>query len=209
MKYLITGTGRCGTGYVALVLNSTGVTKCTHEQVFNVRGIDFAREQIAMRRNNPQWGWDGESSWYATAYLDDSILDGVTIIHLVRHPKEVIDSQLSMGNWTHPAYNGAKALLPYLPGLALCRTPLEMSAYWYVEWNRLIEPHADIFHRVEDDVRILLDKLDVEHIGKVLFDDKKYNTRRIYPSDVNLREDLSEPLCSEIIEMAHRYGYSV
>lgn len=209
MKYLITGTGRCGTGYVAQVLNSTGDTKCTHERVFNAQGIEFARRRIIERRNNPHWGWEGESSWYAAMYLDDPILDGITIVHLVRHPKEVIDSQLSMGNWTHPAYDGAKTLLPYLPGLALCQSPLEMSAYWYVEWNRKVEPHADTFHRVEDDVRLLLDKLGIDYAGKILFDDKKYNTRRTYPSDVDLKTDLTDPLRSEILEMAHRYGYAI
>lgn len=207
MKYLITGTGRCGTGYIAQALNSTEVTKCTHEQVFNAQGIEFARECITAHRNNLWWGWEGESSWYAAFYLDDPVLDGMTIVHLVRHPKEVIDSQLSMGNWTHPAYNGAKTLLPYLPSLATCQTPLEMSVHWYSEVNRLIEPHADIFHRVEDDVRLLLDRLGIDHVGKTLFDDKKYNTRRTYPSDVNLDADLTEPLRSEILEMAQRYGY--
>jgi len=133
MKYLITGTGRCGTGYIAMVLRGAGV-KCGHENVFGRTGIESARL------------WDADSSWYAAFYLDDPILDGLTIVHLVRHPKEVIDSQLSMKNWTHPAYNGAETLLPYLPSLAPCRTPLEMSARWYLEVNRLIEPHADIFH---------------------------------------------------------------
>lgn len=209
MKYLVTGTGRCGTGYIAQVLNSTGTTKCTHEQVFNVEGIEFARERITARRDNLWWGWEGESSWYAAFYLDDPILDGTTIVHLVRHPKDVIDSQLSMKNWTHPAYDGAKTLLPYLPGLTLCKTPLEMSAYWYLEWNHLIEPRADIFHRVEDDARLLLDKLGIDHAGRVLFDDKKHNTRRTYPSNVDLREDLSGSLRSEILEMAQHYGYSV
>jgi len=208
MKYLITGTGRCGTGYIALVLCSVGV-KCTHEEVFNAKGIEFAKEQIATRRNNPQWGWDSESSWYAAFHLNDPILGGVTIIHLVRHPKDVIDSQLSMRNWTHPAYNGAKTLLPYLPSLAACRTPLEMSAHWYLEVNRLIEPHTHVFHRVEDDVTLLLEKLGIDYKGKDLFDNKKYNTRRTYPSDVNLREDLVDPMRTEILAMAGRYGYSI
>lgn len=208
MKYLITGTGRCGTGCIAQVLCSAGV-KCTHEQVFNTRGIDFAKECIITRRSNPQWGLDGESSWYAAFHLDNPILDGITIVQLVRHPKDVIDSQLSMGNWTHPAYNGAKTLLPYLPSLADCQSPLEMSAHWYLEVNRLIEPHTHTFHRVEDDAILLLKKLGIDYTGKTLFNDKKYNTRRTYPSDVNLHEDLVEPLRSEILEMADRYGYSI
>jgi len=58
-------------------------------------------------------------------------------------------------------------------------------------------------------IRILLDKLGIDHAGKTLFDDKKYNTRQTYPSDVDLKADLTEPMRSEILEMAERYGYAV
>ena len=206
MRYLVTGTGRCGTGYIAQVLNSVGI-QCTHEQIFNQNGIGFAREQIAIRKAHPEWGWEGESSWYAAFYLDNPVLDGVTIVHLVRHPKDVIDSQLSMGNWN--IYRGKEVLLQYLPTLANYVERIDLSAHWYLEWNRKIEPYAHIFHRVEDDVRLLLDKLGIIYAGKSLFDDKKYNTRRTYPSDVDLRADLSEPLRSGILEMGQQYGYTV
>jgi len=198
MKYLITGTGRCGTGYIAMVLRSAGV-KCGHENVFGQHGIEYARDNSQC--------WDADSSWLAVPFLNDPILDDVTIVHLVRHPKDVIDSYLSMRFWTDPIYATFVAWpLQYLPDLRRYEAPGEKSAYFYLRWNRRIEPHGDVFHRVEDDVVTLLDKLGISYQGKELFDDKKYNTRRTYPSDVNLHE-LPDPLRSEILDMGRRYGY--
>ena len=37
MKYIIAGTGRCGTGYMSKIFNEVGI-KCGHENVFTVKG---------------------------------------------------------------------------------------------------------------------------------------------------------------------------
>lgn len=202
MKYLITGTGRCGTGYIAQVLCSVGI-KCTHEQVFNIKGINFAEKCITERRNNPQWGWVGESSWLAVPYLQEPLLKNTLIIHLIRHPKDAIDSFLSMRFWTHPAYTEVAAwATQWLPGLNNCETPEEKSAYFYVKWNQMIEPYAAIRHRVEDPVEQLLDYLGIDYKGKKLFGDTSYNTRRTWPSDIDLHQ-FGKPLK----EMQDKYGY--
>ena len=61
MRVLITGTGRCGTGWMARALTAAGAP-CGHEAAFTARG-------------HGDCDWVAESSWLAAPYLDR--LDGV------------------------------------------------------------------------------------------------------------------------------------
>lgn len=206
-KYLITGTGRCGTGYTSKVLSSTG-NKCTHEQVFTRQGWDYALEQLQLRAKYPEWGWVGESSWLATPFLDKEELQGMTIVHLVRHPKNMIDSNLRLQLYTHPQYGPYfNWMRQYIPEIDEYKTPEEKGAYWYIKLNQMTEPYATVFHRVEDDVKLLLDKLEIDYKGKQLYDNKKYNSRKGNgPSDINLNK-LPKSLKDELYDMTIRYGY--
>jgi len=204
MDILITGTGRCGTGYISQVLTSAGVP-CTHEQVFTTRGWDFALECIRLRKEHPEWGWLAESSWLAVPFLDRPELVDMRVVHLVRHPKAVMDSNLKLRYFSGSLYE-TNFMRPYLPELDDWPLPEHKAACWYLRMNELCEARADVFHRVEDDPRLLLDKLGIDHAGKPIYANTSYNTRPGIPSDVDL-DTLPDRLRDRLFEMTMRYGY--
>jgi len=205
MWLLVTGTGRCGTGFASQVLNSAGVG-CTHEGVFTLDGWEYAIHLIKERRRNPAWGWQADSSWLAVPFLDRPELAAMTVVHLVRHPKKVMDSHLRLMAHRPEAVPYYQGMEDYLPELATYDV-IDRAAYWYLKLNEMAAARADLFHRVEDDAGVLLDKLGVDWAGKPSFDDTTYNSRPGYgPSDV-LLSDVSQPLRDQLAEMSLRYGY--
>ena len=211
-QIIITGTGRCGTGFVAQVLSQLDIG-CSHESIFQwpAPSLAFALGQYELRENNPAWGWWGESSWLAAPFLeDDDIRQGKIIVHLVRDPARVIQSHLAIQNWTENNGNwqtGIAFMHEQMPELHAYDDPAHKSGLWYLEWNRRIEPYRDILHRVEDDVTLLLDQLGIDYAGREIFDDAQYNHfQRQAPVPFHL-SSLLEPLRVPLLEMAGQYGY--
>ena len=130
-RVLITGTGRCGTGYMARILTRAAIPS-THEGVYNPNWEDWTIQRV-------------ESSWLAAPFLP--AFDG-HVVHLVRHPLDVINSLTGIGFFTdeqHGPYVGHARAHVDLP-----EDPVEAAMRFYVEWNRMIEPYADQFIRVEE-----------------------------------------------------------
>lgn len=218
---IVTGTGRCGTGYIMQVLNGLGV-KCSHEGIFTPHhtpdgpvvppGLvrdDEIRARIRTRLNNAWWGWQAASSWLAAPYLDLPELKDMKVVHLVRDTRKVVNSQLHQGGFENRGPLSSlyyEFQLQHEPGLADLESQLERAAYFNTRWNARIEPHADILWRVEDDVRGLLDLLEIDYQGKELFCDTSYNTYGQPQSDVDLNA-LPKLLRGELREMTERYGY--
>jgi hypothetical protein len=205
-QIIITGTGHNGTRFVSKVLQSVGVG-CTHEEVFHLRGWEFAREVLAKRKAHPEWGWRAESSFLAAPFLDKPEMQAMTVVHLVRRPKDVIESYVRMSLYepVHRLY--VEWMAQFIPEIWDWSTPEQRAAYWYVAVNEMIEPHADLFHRAEDDPRGLLDALGIAWQGKRLYENTRCNTKRWYgPADANL-DELPEPLRGRLSEMTERYGY--
>jgi hypothetical protein len=214
---ILTGTGRCGTGYMAQVLTSIGVN-CTHEGVFNPvnpQNSDRLPDEMELRRrmklnqDEVAWGWQAESSWLAAPYLTVPEMETCTIIHLVRHPKSVIDSQMRIRAFgsenKHPRFYNFQ--LQFLPELASME-PFHAAAYYYVRWNLMIEPYADIRHRIDRDSTLeLLDWLALDWRKKDVYANKRYNSRGGWgQSDVDL-DDLPDNLRLPLRAMTERYGY--
>jgi FkbM family methyltransferase len=207
MWLLVTGTGRCGTGYIAQLLNSTDV-RCSHEGVFTTKGWEHALEGIRQRRVNPSWDWPAESSWLATPFLQKPELYPLTIVHLTRHPKKVIDSHLRLMLYKKCAGPYYQWMNQHIPGINEWDRPEDKAALWYLSLNRLCERRADIKHRIEDDDTVLLDNLGIDYRDKNLFSQKNYNARYGYgPSNIQF-DDISQPLRDQLIAMSIKYGYS-
>lgn len=210
MKYLVTGTGRSGTGYASKVLQSAGIG-CGHETVFGPQGLEYA-EKVAGRV-------DADSSWLAAPFLDLPVLEGVQIIHLTRHPKHVIESLLRI----HLLDDRVEVHKPYrdfayrhLPGLRKIEDAVLKCVYFYVHWNLMIEDRARLGGRVlarrqaEGPAEKLVEALGLPAQGLSLFDNRRYNARggrRVDPVDIT---SLSDPdLGAALMVMCDRYGYEI
>lgn len=116
LRYLITGTGRCGTVYVAKLLSSVGYP-CTHEAIFKHDGIEAAHSRLngtkptdlseisklaSVVDESKNISWFGssnkivevvaEASYMAAPFIQDECLKDTTIIHIVRKPIDVVNS---------------------------------------------------------------------------------------------------------------------
>ena len=197
INLIITGTGRCGTGYVAKVLQSAGVA-CGHEAVFNPS-------------MEPTGAVEAESSWLAAPHLDSPWMRGVTVVHLVRDPVKVINSLMRLRMMEAPV--GGRYfdyIAEHLSGFPNDNGHERRAAYFYVAWNELIERNAPaaILHRVEEGGVALLGKLGIRHNGN-LFDNTSYNTRLPRQQwDVDAGR-LPDDLRDQLEAMARRYGYEV
>ena len=205
---LLTGTGRCGTGFASKVLTKAGVN-CTHEVIFRPRDPEETRQEWRARMDNPHWGWVGESSWLAMPFLDWPEMKDVTIVHLIRHPKKVMDSQIRMVFWDGCEYRryARWASIYAIPEMNDWPRIKDKAALWYLRFNQRIAERADITHHIERPATELLDKLGIEYQPHQVYQNTRYNSRAGHQaSDVRL-EDISKPLRVELAEMSAVYGY--
>lgn len=167
LKFIITGTGRCGTTFVAKMLTKLNIP-CGHECVF-----DFESEQIIFNKllhpefrklsfcsthnlekyqeNNDYEELEywvnpeetiADSSYMAAPYLNMSILNDTKIIHLIRNPIKVISSFVKSLNYfkeNFPNNSWEEKIFQVLPELKKINNQIERTCYYYTNWNNLIE----------------------------------------------------------------------
>lgn len=135
MRVLITGTGRCGTGWMARALTAAGAP-CGHEAAFTARG-------------HGDCDWVAESSWLAAPYLDR--LDGVYVVHLVRDPLKTIASRAATPTFRPRLSGHGRFAVHHAPDILRGHGRVERSAWHWVCWTRIItEGRPDEVLRVED-----------------------------------------------------------
>ena len=201
LRFVITGTGRCGTGFMAQVFLSAGVN-CGHEAIFRHNSCDASLEWMEMQ---PEF--EADSSWMAAPCLGMPELENATIIHLVRHPKKVIDSYVRMGFFNDPNVVGyVRYMHNALPILHKYDDPIHKAGALYLGWNGMIEPWAHWLHRVEDEPYPFLDKLGIECDEDKLFNNTRHNHRAGPETDTTLA-DFPGRLGDALHRMARRYGY--
>lgn len=144
-RMIVTGTGRCGTAYVALALQRN-LVPADHERFFNPETFGI-----------PPWG-RADVSWLAAPFL--SHYQDAFVVHLVRDPLKTVASLVGIGLFEEPDsefWNEGHA--PYqefarkmVPAVFEASTPLGRAVSFYLAWNEMIEPHANIRLRVEDQI---------------------------------------------------------
>lgn len=125
---IATGTGRCGTGYVARLLTLADVP-CTHEQRFTPRGV-------VRKRGN-------DSSWLAAPYLDR--FPGEPIIKVVRDPFNVLRSLLGIGFFADEPHPGHIPYLRFIETWAPAIggvTEAGRAISFMVHWDAMIDEKA-------------------------------------------------------------------
>lgn len=230
-KYLITGTGRCGTLFVANLLTSMGFP-CSHEAIFTPMGIEWAREVMDGKRpcensrisegkrcipEDPNSEFVAESSYMAAPFLKE--LD-TQVIHVVRNPLDVVASlvgdgfkQFSSKTPTNfeddPAhFEYEKFMYEHVPELGGDMTQLERGCMFYVRWNEMIEKSGKVslFHRIEDETDRVRDFL--RFSGETYYENRRCNSvesRRKW----ELSEIRNTRIKEQIFEMSRRYGYDI
>lgn len=166
MKLIVTGTGRCGTGYVAAVLNEAGMA-CGHEWRFGPHG--------------DEGGADMDSSWMAAPYLEQH--PEARRVLLWRDPTEVIESFLGIRFFERDTDWLRFQQTHTTGGWGM---PFQQACNHYAEWNRMALRSADAVVSLSDiDWRALLG---VKRVPKAVRD-----AVRVVPPHVNSRSHTPLP----------------
>jgi hypothetical protein len=152
LRFVVTGTGRCGTSYTADLFTAAGMS-CGHEMAFrgyaalgergvSPRGLAGRMRESLHRRT---LGVEGDSSWMAVPRLDK--FSGTTFLQL-RDPLRVISSFVglrffSRSEMRRPRHYAAM----HFP---FSDDDLLDSMRWWVDWNSRAAPYADLIYRIED-----------------------------------------------------------
>lgn len=145
-RFLVTGAGRSGTGYIANVLTFLGCLT-GHEDIFGPAKLRDAQEIL--------WPPDvpGDSSWLGAPFLD-ALPEGTVVLHQVREPVANVRSSLRIAFFRTPSWYRSFAE-QHAPTLLLGSEPERCLRYW-LEWNRMAErastlPQLEYFrYRLED-----------------------------------------------------------
>lgn len=155
LKYLVAGTGRCGTVFCAKLLTECGIN-CGHEAIFDWRGLSHAcnviKGRFDIKTSDCSYGdWfdssktvEAESSYMAVPYLNNSMLRNIKVIHVVRHPLKVISSFSKDINFFSSEIPGKyeNFIIRHIHNIKKINDPLSKICYYYLEWNKLIEKHC-------------------------------------------------------------------
>lgn len=168
LKYIVVGTGRCGTVYMAKLLTSVGIP-CGHECIFDHEGIDTAKNRLLgnapiqmslisklghyqEEMKGEKWLGDykhvvAESSYMAAPFLQNECLKDAKIIHVIRDPVKVINSFVYGFQYFDFKTLNKVSVKPYhkfifnsIPELNNDKLdPISLCALYWVRWNQMIE----------------------------------------------------------------------
>lgn len=193
---LVTGCGRSGTYYMSLFLEKSG--------------YDILHERL---------GNDGIVSWpmavnFSSPWRPSSQESFQHVFHQVRHPLSVITSwmvnlhDINRDEWIF--------IRRHIPEIKLS-DPLvvQCAKYWYY-WNLLAEKNAEWRYRIEDLKEILPEfmersglVLDENILDQIPSNSNSWNETENKITWADLEKELPQDLFQNILDMAHRYGYSL
>lgn len=228
LKYLVTGTGRCGTLYMANLLTSMGFP-CSHEAVFTPKGFWWANEVLSGKRPRvsskisegkicvAEGEYVAESSYMAAPFLGRTDAE---VVHVVRDPMKVVASlvggEFMQFSGSEPTFfehdpnhiEYEKFIYVHLPELGRDMSQLDRACLFYVRWNEMIEGSGRVrlFHRIEDGVEDVKELL--KFSGNRHYDNKSCNSfpKRRPWSILELRD---RGVRKDLEGMAERYGYEL
>ena len=214
LEYLVTGTGRCGTTYMAKFLTLSGLN-CSHEAFYNCKacGGDLENSSSGQRVGLPKPNVvSGEASLFAAPFA--SSFKG-KVIHLTRHPLLVIRSFVMDLKFFHEKLPKAEwqkktqAFIAFhVPGIMDMPDPISRAALFYIEWNKIIENSMiRLHHRIEDDPDRVVQFL--KPTAKSLhFEDIKCNSQANPDSTEVTWNDIPFIIRDDLEDCANKYGYN-
>lgn len=227
LEALVVGTGRCGTGYAAHLLTSMGFP-CGHESIFTTKGLEEALKRInreieptisdTMVNRSENWvnvsNIVADSSYLSAPFLDEEVLKDTKIIHIIRHPLDVIGSFVLEGGYfsENPPEHSLEFqnfIKKYVPVVYDNNyNAFDRGAIFYIEWNKLIEKKLKnknyLLHKIEDDPSAISFFLSAHDYNQNI--SKKINS---WNHSNRLRIGLGEfrEFQSEIIDFCEKHNY--
>ena len=212
-RFVVTGTGRCGLGYVAAVLTSLGLAT-GYQDVYSPESVRSGEIRWRPAR--------GDASWLTAPFLPHLVGD---VIQVVRHPLKVIGSLAGSGFFSSASGDhacDASAWAARMSGLdpdayAALDGPardVALAAAHVVRWTAMIERYARARVRVEDldvpAVTATLKMLGVSRDANRIADVLAAVPRNINETGARLEvawSDLPADLEQEVRRLSERYGY--
>ncbi len=233
LQYIIVGTGRSGTVYMARLLSSLGIP-CSHEGIFSHDGLEAAKRRLAnpgqiylsyaSTMNLIDGEWVPEETWLddpskavadasymAVPFLGDAVFSETKRIHVVRNPIKVVNSFCNYIDY----FKGSAPSTPYeefmyhhVPELRADIPQSDRAALYYVRWNQMIEQQrVDLFYRVEDspeNVVRFLERQGPYYTNKEANTYKKKVSQPFYPHKI-----ATPQIREEFVALGKRYGYAM
>lgn len=231
LRFIVAATGRSGTVYAARLLTSLGIP-CGHESIFSEKGLSVAIDRLSnlskyelshcsthdIIQNTPIPKWldeniVAESSYLVVPFLDIPQLADIPLIHIVRHPMDVISSFVKGLNYFSNETPGddpwQKIIYDFLPSLHHINGQIERACHFYIKWNEAIEVHS----KKRPYIRLNVENIHCDEFYSFInkpkttnvFDDKTINTLNI-KEKIRLK-DISQPTRQKIIEKMNEYNY--
>lgn len=162
LKYIVTGTGRCGTLYLSKLLSFCNIF-CGHETIFDIsswnvilqrifdKNAELKLSKIAIENYGNYLDSNkliADSSYMAMPYLHLNIFNSCKFIHVIRHPEDVINSFCHFLNYFYDEsfcklndYNKSYLNFIYknVPDIKKYKNPYDRAACFYLFWNQQIE----------------------------------------------------------------------
>jgi len=136
--FVIIGTGRCGTNFVADYLTAAG-HPCSHERFYRPTGPLYGATATRVTS-------EGDSSWLAVPYLPAS---GIIAIHQTRAPLPVIKSFLKLGFFHPEHYARHKRFVDFAQAhFEFSDDPLRSAMRWWLDWNKKCTQIAELAARL-------------------------------------------------------------
>lgn len=161
LKFIITGTGRCGTLYLSKLLSFCNIF-CGHETIFDYSSWNVILQRIFNDKKltlskiaKDTYGdylldnsIEADSSYMAMPYLNLNVFDSCKFVHLIRHPENVINSFCNYLNYFYDESflelnefdkNYLNFIYKHVPDIKKYKNPYDRAAYFYLFWNNQIE----------------------------------------------------------------------
>jgi hypothetical protein len=205
IDFVVTGTPRSGTTYIAKVLRRLGVD-CHHERWFT----PWAVIMEAYRSNDIPWG---DSSWLAAPFIE-MLPEDTKVFHVVREPLNTLNSVIGTGQIDWP--DDYRTFIArhcwsdenYWPA----DVGRDAQTFW-VRWNQMIEQSGRVSRRFQiEEVPSIITEI-VSTIGAPVTGEALARALDRVPTDVNTRKHRAAvqltraDLTADCVEMARRYGY--
>ena len=220
--YLVTGTGRSGTMYMAKLLTDLGYP-CGHESIFTTKGVESAINFL----NNPdtiemsalsiilkeKWLNDknivADSSYMAAPFLHHQILQDTKIIHVIRHPILVINSFIQAIKYfqnSFPSNEWEQFIYKHMPELGETMDCYTRAALYYIRWNNFISKNFHFRYFLGEDTSQLFSYMNACCSNKIICRDKIVN-KLISVQDFS--DHVPDSIIKkELIDLCNQYGFN-